>query len=78
MKNSLTECSFHVLLQEHRVLIPEEEKRKNNSRRVTAFFLQCDNDVIVQPLDDSQPHGSLAGLHGSSVQQKRLCSRALL
>ena len=44
-----------VLLQEHRVLIPEEERRKNSSRRVTAFFVHCDNEAMVYPLDGSQP-----------------------
>ena len=40
-------------LQEHRVTLPTEEKRRKSSRRVNTLFVQPDDNVTVQPLDGS-------------------------
>ncbi|RXG52971.1 hypothetical protein Avbf_09270 [Armadillidium vulgare] len=36
----------------HRVLIPEEERRKRCPRKSFVFFLCPDNDVILKPFEE--------------------------
>lgn len=36
----------------HRVVIPEEEVRRRVARQSVAFFVQPDNGVIVESIDD--------------------------
>ena len=39
----------------HRVVIPEEEKRRKTLRQSIAFFIHPDDDVVCQPLSGPHP-----------------------
>ncbi|XP_042883831.1 2-oxoglutarate-Fe(II) type oxidoreductase ppzD-like [Penaeus japonicus] len=41
---------------EHRVLIPEEEKRMKTSRRSVVFFVHPDDPVLIKPLGSSSAY----------------------
>ena len=45
-----------IFLQPHRVLIPEEDTKKQAVRRSIAFFVQPDNNVLVECVDGSNKY----------------------
>ncbi|ROT83992.1 hypothetical protein C7M84_022834 [Penaeus vannamei] len=45
-----------ILVNEHRVLIPKEEKRMKASRRSVVFFVHPDDPVLIKPLDTSSTY----------------------
>ena len=40
----------------HRVVIPDEERKRKTLRQSIAFFIHPDDDVLCQPLDGSHPN----------------------
>lgn len=45
-----------IFLQPHKVVIPEEDTKKQAVRRSIAFFVQPDNNVLVECVDGSNKY----------------------
>ena len=45
-----------IFLQPHKVVIPEEDTKKRAVRRSIAFFVQPDNNVLVECVDGSNKY----------------------
>ena len=56
-------------LQPHRVLIPEEETKKQAVRRSIAFFTHPDNDVLVECVDGSNKYPPITALEDTRRRQ---------
>lgn len=51
-----------VSLQPHRVIIPEEDAKKQAVRRSIAFFVQPDNEVLVECVDGSNKYPPITAI----------------
>ena len=51
-----SEHVYYHTSQPHRVLIPEEERRKRMVRQSIAFFVHPDNEVLVECIDGSNKY----------------------
>lgn len=51
-----------MLIQVHRVRVPEEELRRRKPRQSIAFFVNPDNGVEVAPLNNSNEHPTVESL----------------
>ena len=56
-------------LQPHRVLIPEEETKKQAVRQSIAFFTHPDNDVLVECVDGSNKYPPITALEDTRRRQ---------
>lgn len=56
-------------LQPHRVLIPEEETKKQAVRRSIAFFTHPDNNVLVECVDGSNKYPPITALEDTTRRQ---------
>ena len=47
---------FHVLIQPHRVLLPDDEVKWRSVRQSMAFFVHPDNEIVVKCIDGSNKY----------------------
>ena len=60
------------MFQVHRVVVPEEEIRRQTHRQSIAFFVHPDNDVLLNPVDGSGKEEPVDAL--TSVKSRLLAS----
>ena len=66
-RNNSGDLSY--FLQPHRVLIPEEETKKQAVRQSIAFFTHPDNKVLVECVDGSNKYPPITALEDTRRRQ---------
>ena len=51
-----------IAFQKHRVLIPEEELKRNKGRQSLAFFVHPDDHVMIECLDKSNKYEPISSI----------------
>lgn len=66
--------SLLLILQVHRVLVPEEEIRRKTHRQSVVLFVHPDNEVMVNPLldKDAGNNDSKKGVNALDYLKQRL------